>query len=938
MNTSSRNRYALLIGVDTYADPALEPLKAPRQDVEDLARVLADPRIGGFEVRTLLNPDLQEAKAAIAALFSGKPREALFLLYFSGHGLIDPDDGRFYLACRETERDDPSVAGLDAAWITRQMDKRGLSRVILILDTCYSGRIAGTKGEQDLDLDTLFDTGRGRVVLTASRAHERAWDGGLLTDAADRPIPHSLFTHYLIVGLESGLGGDHEAPTITVNDLYEYACRRVRETAKSRPQTPSLFARQEGEPLVIARNPYPPLAPAPLPGTLGRYFISYSPADGAEVAEKVHAALEEAGLPVWLDRRDARPGLPLDAQREAALRESRGLLLVMTPAAVAPGGDCEREWRAALSYKKPIILLQEGDTTPPPYLRNRHLLPLDRRRWRDALIRHLHWREGPEGQLQTLRERYGDAERDLRTAGPDRAKRIRREMELLEDQMRRLEAQLEDPDRAARRTELRIQSGLERERQPRSSPGGWPQTRIVNAPPYTPPDYFQDRTVEIELLGNYLRDPACRLVIVEGRAGVGKTALVLKLLRAVENGRLPILEDGQEIPFPVDGIVYLSQVSGRPVSWPNLHADLCRLLPPEEAEEAEAAYRDPQRPPRDKVQALLAHFARRRVLVMLDNFEDLLEPEGREIADEELEAVLTAFLRAPQHGVTLLMTTRLAPRRLLLTEPGRQRLLALDGGLKSPYAENVLRALDGDGSAGLRAAPDELLDRIREATRGYPRALEAFYAILAADRYTTPEELLSRTAAELPENVVAALVGDAYSRLDPAAQRVMQALAIYGRPVTPAAVDYLLQPYLPGVDSAPILQRLVLMHLARREEGRYTLHPVDRAYALSRIPETADEHSVAQASGLQRDVAQASGLQRDVVQASGLLWRKPLACADKPEACPTRARLSSAGPPTTTAAPASPAPNGKVWTTWPPNWPSSTCAARPGTMTRPPVF
>ena len=48
----------------------------------------------------------------------------------------------------------------------------------------------------------------------------------------------------------------------------------------------------------------------------------------------------------------------------------------------------------------------------------------------------------------------------------------------------------------------------------------------------------------------------------------------------------------------------------------------------------------------------------------------------------------------------------------------------------------------------------------------------------------------------LPDNVVKEVVGEAFSRLDPTAQRLMQALAIYRRPVTPAAVDYLLQPFL----------------------------------------------------------------------------------------------------------------------------------------------
>src|SRR5262249_49576471 len=73
------------------------------------------------------------------------------------------------------------------------------------------------------------------------------------------------------------------------------------------------------------------------------------------------------------------------------------------------------------------------------------------------------------------------------------------------------------------------------------------------------------------------------------------------------------------------------------------------------------------------------------------------------------------------------------------------------------------------------------------------------------------------------------------SRLDASQERVMQALAVYGRPVPPAAVDFLLQPHQPGVDSAPVLNRLVNMHFARKEAGRYYLHPIDREYALSRL-------------------------------------------------------------------------------------------------------
>jgi tetratricopeptide (TPR) repeat protein len=155
--------------------------------------------------------------------------------------------------------------------------------------------------------------------------------------------------------------------------------------------------------------------------------------------------------------------------------------------------------------------------------------------------------------------------------------------------------------------------------------------------------------------------------------------------------------------------------------------------------------------------------------------------------------------------------------------------------------------MDKDGSLGLRTAPDHLLNEARQRTRGFPRALEALVAILRSDRDTTLPDILRELReweqrqsddplSEQVEHVVQKLVGDAFNRLDALARQVMQALAIYGRPVPAVAIDYLLQPFTSGIDSAPVLKRLVSMHFARGDGGRYYLHPVDRAYALSLMP------------------------------------------------------------------------------------------------------
>ena len=166
------------------------------------------------------------------------------------------------------------------------------------------------------------------------------------------------------------------------------------------------------------------------------------------------------------------------------------------------------------------------------------------------------------------------------------------------------------------------------------------------------------------------------------------------------------------------------------MNFPNLFADLCRLLPTETADRLLQRYRDAQEPPAASMLALLEHFPTGRVVVLLDNFEDLIDTAAGTFAvtDTALDGALRAVLAAPAHAVKIIVTTRVPPKGLLLFEPGVQRRLDLDEGLPSPFAEQVLRARDPDGKLGIRDAPKELLTQAKDRTRGFPRALEALAA------------------------------------------------------------------------------------------------------------------------------------------------------------------------------------------------------------------
>jgi tetratricopeptide (TPR) repeat protein len=442
--------------------------------------------------------------------------------------------------------------------------------------------------------------------------------------------------------------------------------------------------------------------------------------------------------------------------------------------------------------------------------------------------------ESPAGQLEGLKYRLADAQRALPRAEAEKRPRIQTDIDELNAQIAQQQATIANPRAAEKRVQGTIDAVLEVERRPAKPITGISHGKFINPPPLIAPTWFRDRHVETQLIGEFLKDDALRLMTVVGRGGIGKSAMVCRLLRSLEGGQLP--DDGG--PLAVDGIVYLSDArSFHRVNVPDLYASLAKLLAEDIVKQLDLIYRNPHSSVEKTFESLTEAFRRGRTIILLDNFEDALAADAGEISDADLRLALYALLKLPPHGLKVIITTRVAPSDLPLVEPGLQRRLDLDQGLEKQDAIVMLRDMDADGKVGLKTANDLLLGEAWARTRGYPRALEHLFGILSADRDATLQDVLNDTRQFLPDKVVDVLVGEAFSRLDAMAQRVMQALAVYRYAVVPAAVDYLLQPYLAGLASGRVLSRLVNMQFARRDAGRYYLHQIDRDYALGRIPE-----------------------------------------------------------------------------------------------------
>ncbi len=97
-------RVALLVATDRYEDTGLSRLKAPASDAKQLAAVLSDFRIVGFEVMSLYNEPHYIVGKAIGKFYKNRRHDDLTLLYFTGHGVKD-EGGHLYLAMTDTDHE-----------------------------------------------------------------------------------------------------------------------------------------------------------------------------------------------------------------------------------------------------------------------------------------------------------------------------------------------------------------------------------------------------------------------------------------------------------------------------------------------------------------------------------------------------------------------------------------------------------------------------------------------------------------------------------------------------------------------------------------------------------------------------------------------------------------------------------------------------------------
>ena len=233
------DRWALIVGIGSFTDQNIEPLKYTASDAQSFAAALLNPKIGGFKadhVRTLMNDDAttKNIKMQLNWLARSAAPDDLVVVYVATHGSSRDLDtvGVNYIITHDTEigaNIDPDslyATALPMVEISNAIATRVKARrAAIFLDTCYSGNAAvgdpkmmapGIKNAAP-SAQTLghITQGSGRMVFAAAGTEQESLESDTLK--------HGFFTYYLVQALQQ------EGGSAPLSQIFDYTQKHVSD-------------------------------------------------------------------------------------------------------------------------------------------------------------------------------------------------------------------------------------------------------------------------------------------------------------------------------------------------------------------------------------------------------------------------------------------------------------------------------------------------------------------------------------------------------------------------------------------------------------------------------------------------------------------------------------------------------------------------------------
>ena len=338
-----------------------------------------------------------------------------------------------------------------------------------------------------------------------------------------------------------------------------------------------------------------------------------------------------------------------------------------------------------------------------------------------------------------------------------------------------------------------------------SRPSGPARVGDGLAPLLAIPDFggFVERPSLMQVLASAL--DRNNFTIVQGLAGVGKTAAVARLARikGSQYDHMAWIACQENTGFDHVFLMMSAFLAERGDQYLlQGAAGGARLCSPDEL-----------------AARLLAHLRAARLLVVLDDFHHALN-RNRRVTDPRVLRFVELLLAA-EHPSQVVLTTRFTPNlpKGYLGQYG----VVQAGGLEPAESRELLRALGGMDE------PDDVLDRIHHSVRGHPFALKIFASLTSL----FPLDALLADRSLFLDECGAHLLAKLFRTLTHEESAALRQVAV----LRGEFALYLLRDLGLTLSVLELLLSRFLLEF-RRSASRYAIHPLVREYAYSRSAES----------------------------------------------------------------------------------------------------
>jgi len=325
--------------------------------------------------------------------------------------------------------------------------------------------------------------------------------------------------------------------------------------------------------------------------------------------------------------------------------------------------------------------------------------------------------------------------------------------------------------------------------------------------------HFIGREKEVDILKSWSNNPSCNCIVVSGMIGCGKTSLITKFAKEIKHQFDHVIWLSLENTLPINKLIenYLITINENSQTSLNIKSEKLQDL-------------------NSLLSEFISALKKKKVLLLLDNFESILEIDDKSFHYKENLENYGHFLRSiisTNHQSLLICASRVKPKLFEYYGTNQVKLLDLQGLQRA----NVSRLIAAKDHSDFN---EEKLLGLAESLQNNPQLIQITDEHL--DLFDEKKHDIEQIIQELSQlEAIISLLNHELNCLTKLEQEIMFWLAISS---TPVSRKYLVNqsPHLNfNIKLANSIKSLTMRSLITEHDSKYFLMPIMKSYLRRKL-------------------------------------------------------------------------------------------------------